>query len=182
MFDFKLDNNGDIGFEETLQANKFRVRFCMAENNMALMRFMTQVDSVQDNSDKFCLSFKTDLEENGQQRILSTLDNETLTQYIWIALKTELGEIEQRPELGSSLVELTYDRPITSEKLAAIQKTVETQKRIKAATERYIKIEQDIMIKAAEAQQLCYRDWETDRKSTRLNSSHSAKSRMPSSA
>ena len=29
---------------------------------------------------------------------------------------------------------------------------------------------------------LRYRDWETDRKSTRLNSSHSAKSRMPSSA
>ena len=31
-------------------------------------------------------------------------------------------------------------------------------------------------------QKLHYRDWETDRKSTRLNSSHSAKSRMPSSA
>ena len=31
-------------------------------------------------------------------------------------------------------------------------------------------------------QVLMYRDWETDRKSTRLNSSHSAKSRMPSSA
>ena len=30
--------------------------------------------------------------------------------------------------------------------------------------------------------QILYRDWETDRKSTRLNSSHSAKSRMPSSA
>ena len=29
---------------------------------------------------------------------------------------------------------------------------------------------------------LCYRDWETDRKSTRLNSSHSRASRMPSSA
>ena len=28
----------------------------------------------------------------------------------------------------------------------------------------------------------CYRDWETDRKSTRLNSSHSGESRMPSSA
>ena len=27
-----------------------------------------------------------------------------------------------------------------------------------------------------------YRDWETDRKSTRLNSSHSGQSRMPSSA
>ena len=30
--------------------------------------------------------------------------------------------------------------------------------------------------------QRCYRDWETDRKSTRLNSSHSGESRMPSSA
>ena len=29
---------------------------------------------------------------------------------------------------------------------------------------------------------LRYRDWETDRKSTRLNSSHSGESRMPSSA
>ena len=27
-----------------------------------------------------------------------------------------------------------------------------------------------------------YRDWETDRKSTRLNSSHSGEARMPSSA
>ena len=33
-----------------------------------------------------------------------------------------------------------------------------------------------------EDRQATYRDWETDRKSTRLNSSHSAKSRMPSSA
>ena len=30
--------------------------------------------------------------------------------------------------------------------------------------------------------ELLYRDWETDRKSTRLNSSHSGESRMPSSA
>ena len=36
--------------------------------------------------------------------------------------------------------------------------------------------------RAAIIAQQPYRDWETDRKSTRLNSSHSAKSRMPSSA
>ena len=35
---------------------------------------------------------------------------------------------------------------------------------------------------ASESLGIPYRDWETDRKSTRLNSSHSAKSRMPSSA
>ena len=36
--------------------------------------------------------------------------------------------------------------------------------------------------KRSEYIRVLYRDWETDRKSTRLNSSHSAKSRMPSSA
>ena len=37
-------------------------------------------------------------------------------------------------------------------------------------------------VNSQEEHPVLYRDWETDRKSTRLNSSHSAKSRMPSSA
>ena len=40
----------------------------------------------------------------------------------------------------------------------------------------------DIQCQICEKNLSGYRDWETDRKSTRLNSSHSAKSRMPSSA
>ena len=43
-----------------------------------------------------------------------------------------------------------------------------------------IEDQKELMEKAWEYE--LYRDWETDRKSTRLNSSHSAKSRMPSSA
>ena len=35
---------------------------------------------------------------------------------------------------------------------------------------------------ALQLNKICYRDWETDRKSTRLNSSHITRSRMPSSA
>ena len=38
------------------------------------------------------------------------------------------------------------------------------------------------MQRAYEAGKVRYRDWETDRKSTRLNSSHLKLSRMPSSA
>ena len=37
-------------------------------------------------------------------------------------------------------------------------------------------------LKADDYHDIVYRDWETDRKSTRLNSSHSGESRMPSSA
>ena len=36
--------------------------------------------------------------------------------------------------------------------------------------------------KSGAGMKFVYRDWETDRKSTRLNSSHSGESRMPSSA
>ena len=43
-------------------------------------------------------------------------------------------------------------------------------------------IDKLIIISQSLANSIRYRDWETDRKSTRLNSSHSAKSRMPSSA
>ena len=41
----------------------------------------------------------------------------------------------------------------------------------------------ELLAESRKAQELeKYRDWETDRKSTRLNSSHSRASRMPSSA
>ena len=41
---------------------------------------------------------------------------------------------------------------------------------------------ENVIFADIDIKQCAYRDWETDRKSTRLNSSHSAKSRMPSSA
>ena len=40
----------------------------------------------------------------------------------------------------------------------------------------------DVIRAIHKAYQDAYRDWETDRKSTRLNSSHEIPSRMPSSA
>ena len=46
----------------------------------------------------------------------------------------------------------------------------------------YLPDGQGHMVLLVKTDQDWYRDWETDRKSTRLNSSHSAKSRMPSSA
>ena len=50
-------------------------------------------------------------------------------------------------------------------------------------TEEIIKMIDEEIENIQEYNEWCnYRDWETDRKSTRLNSSHSAKSRMPSSA
>ena len=49
----------------------------------------------------------------------------------------------------------------------------------KANAAKFLEDNQEI---AREIEDVCYRDWETDRKSTRLNSSHEIPSRMPSSA
>ena len=53
---------------------------------------------------------------------------------------------------------------------------------IKAATDERMVWAKESQFAVQLFQNNDYRDWETDRKSTRLNSSHSAKSRMPSSA
>ena len=45
-----------------------------------------------------------------------------------------------------------------------------------------LSIKVDDFVSFLEENEQIYRDWETDRKSTRLNSSHRSLSRMPSSA
>ena len=43
-------------------------------------------------------------------------------------------------------------------------------------------VAKEVLAEAIGREGVTYRDWETDRKSTRLNSSHITRSRMPSSA
>ena len=49
-------------------------------------------------------------------------------------------------------------------------------------TNQSVEAQEKLMDYQNKLQMQNYRDWETDRKSTRLNSSHSGESRMPSSA
>ena len=73
------------------------------------------------------------------------------------------------------------DEILQQNRIETLKETIKTRSaELKEARqtyyEKYIKTKHEKLISE------CYRDWETDRKSTRLNSSHSAKSRMPSSA
>ena len=76
-------------------------------------------------------------------------------------LQEEINDISRE-------IEMQFTRPIED-----IQKTIDTLQR---------GIEIDFERPIAALQEELYRDWETDRKSTRLNSSHLKLSRMPSSA
>ena len=99
-----------------------------------------------------------------------------ITLKIWTRFTHELNRIT-----GGMGYSITYNLEIPSvtedEKIQAEKQQI-YMNTISAAAESGFDI--GSTIKAIQAPD--YRDWETDRKSTRLNSSHSAKSRMPSSA
>ena len=105
-----------------------------------------------------------------------------------MASRTAQGVREGITEI---FVDLLHVRPevregtkVTWGQTSARTEIVVAEKRIKVeydwehqwmGSKKTIRLGQEYLVK-------WYRDWETDRKSTRLNSSHSAKPRMPSSA
>ena len=60
--------------------------------------------------------------------------------------------------------------------------TLKCQHTTKLTADHYLYSNMDRVLTAITTDTYGYRDWETDRKSTRLNSSHEIPSRMPSSA
>ena len=69
-------------------------------------------------------------------------------------------------------------RSITAAEYEEIMKLIQHLKDLLASKELRMQLIKDELIEISNK----YRDWETDRKSTRLNSSHEFVSRMPSSA
>ena len=105
-----------------------------------------------------------------------------------------IGNVGKEPE-----VRAFPDTKVANLTLATTEKFKDKQGNLQDATEwhnlqvwgklaeiveKYVKKGAQIYVEGKIKQESykSYRDWETDRKSTRLNSSHSAKSRMPSSA
>ena len=76
------------------------------------------------------------------------------------------------------------DRPlhITKEKPSILAKKYKLIQSISTVAQLKEYIAAIYVTKMNNIDELSYRDWETDRKSTRLNSSHEIPSRMPSSA
>ena len=94
-----------------------------------------------------------------------------------INIEAEKENIAKDPETIKlqDIYDSLYEEVVESDETVKQKKAELEQAKDEAITEKVIEAKQNLSA--------CpYRDWETDRKSTRLNSSHSAKSRMPSSA
>ena len=106
----------------------------------------------------------------------------TITLVVGLALVSVLGCSTPRAVTTQTFItdkqsEKKFDSLFTTRLSYAFEQWQHIQKR---ETEKATK--DSSYVKDSTATRSWYRDWETDRKSTRLNSSHSAKSRMPSSA
>ena len=87
--------------------------------------------------------------------------------------------IEQTPYVHYIKVNPTYSVMYKRKLKQAGEISYRSQTLFKNKTDKQVENERNLRNNDTNGD---YRDWETDRKSTRLNSSHSAKSRMPSSA
>ena len=95
-----------------------------------------------------------------------------------IALAKLLGEVEIIKKEGPKTAE---EVEMKRDELDVLNHLLEKLKLADLSTNKDSEMEK-LMATMAMKTQAGYRDWETDRKSTRLNSSHRSLARMPSSA
>ena len=107
------------------------------------------------------------------------ISNEMQKMDLWL---DEIDEAEESEELKTEKEKMWLDVMVTLE-LMLKEKNVNIVRYILGLNKKTEIISDEIKrLQALKKQTETYRDWETDRKSTRLNSSHRSLSRMPSSA
>ena len=115
-------------------------------------------------------------------------DNEAVDDVLRVKASNCITEVKEEPTSEDKCTECDIEADHIINELSAkneeLQKELHTSKNVITTLQKGIEELNETIteskINIAEIGK--YRDWETDRKSTRLNSSHSAKSRMPSSA
>ena len=100
------------------------------------------------------------------------------TQYIAIAAQY----VKEEALLNDTYVDTTFNNQNRIYRTADIKKEGASWQLVKSDQNREYYILEVTNSQKEGTIKLAYRDWETDRKSTRLNSSHRSLSRMPSSA
>ena len=96
---------------------------------------------------------------NNVKKLNAIATSEEVTELQRLVAQMKLAEIEMQKEFNPALTQQSQRFTELSARHAQLQKAYNIT-----------------------SQAIKYRDWETDRKSTRLNSSHSGEPRMPSSA
>ena len=94
-------------------------------------------------------------------------------------LSNKLQDYASKEDIQELDTKINKEIEITNKEITKTNKKVD---KLEVKVDKIPKVDLTDYAKKKDIPKVSYRDWETDRKSTRLNSSHSAKSRMPSSA
>lgn len=113
-YDFMLDNNGDILFlQNDAENNKFKINFY--KTNFKVLNIKFDIDNcyTEEENHMFLVKFNLENKKNNK-KILEVTDRNYVIQKILINLKTSLGQLPKRTEIGSTL-ELFYHKNIYDE-------------------------------------------------------------------
>ena len=110
MIDFTLNNIGDIVLAPASQYPSFTIDYYTPAGGRKYDTFRIDFDTdilqYQDPGNGFLIEFETNLRRNSTNWIMvpPVKDKAELTQEVLIRLKTELGEFEFIPSLGSRII------------------------------------------------------------------------------
>lgn len=110
MLDFKITDSGDLAFSDEISSEKIRIRFSIADYPTFLLSFDTDFRKVNKKEEGLTISFDTNSTLDLNDKFSSAKNDEEIIQAIRIGVRTELGELDQRSTVGSTLLLYKHKR------------------------------------------------------------------------
>ena len=109
MTDFFITKNGDLTFEQNNnKKNKLKIMFYKTKSNALKIDIkVDSYESIKRNKNSLKINFKLTKLENDKRAML-VKDNAFLIQQIYMRLKTSLGELPLRNEIGSTIEKIKH--------------------------------------------------------------------------
>ena len=126
MIDFSITETGDLYLEPFEQKTQvFRLSFRLSNESSFRLSFHTGWQEEKKSDAQFRLSFKTKAKKDNTVLARAVTGIEEKVQRIRLALMTELGELEARPNIGSKLSLFKHENRYDKDVLDRIQSYVQ---------------------------------------------------------
>lgn len=124
MWDFKITDSGDLAFSGDILTETICVRFVTAKYPSFLLSFRTGESTENKKLEGFVVSFDTNKKPVLSDKFASATESAEIAQAIRFRTRTELGELDNNPSIGSTLLLHKHKKVDTEKTIAQIESIV----------------------------------------------------------
>lgn len=124
MLDFKITNSGDLAFSDNIISEEITIRFTIAKYPSLIVSFDAPQRIFNKKKEGLTISFDTNKILNLNDKFATVRSDDEIAQAIRVRVRTELGELKRRENIGSTLL-LQKHKKIDDDMLTNIKKIVQ---------------------------------------------------------